>query len=142
MMLMLSTVVLLLSAVLVNRTWSLSSSEYTALYDLYKGTGGKFWKWKAPSPTNAIWNFTSTTLSQSDNICTQNWQGVKCNSLNCQQQKCFIVELVLPKYGLKGILPTSLKGLTGLVVLDISYNNLSTHSLTHLLIYSLILPRS
>lgn len=127
-----SAVILLLSAVLVHRAWSLKSSEYTALYDLYTETGGTFWTWEASSSTNLIWNFTTTALNTSDNICTNKWQGIKCNSVNCERQKCYsIVELELPNYGLVGILPPSLVGLTSLVTLNLGKNYLSTHSLIH-----------
>lgn len=126
-----SAVILLLNALLVHRTWSLTSSEYTALYDLYTETGGTFWQW-ASSSTSLIWNFTATALNTSDDICINKWQGIKCNSVNCEQQKCYnIVELELPNYGLEGILPPSLVGLTSLVTLNLGNNYLSTHSLIH-----------
>jgi len=133
-MMLSSTIVLLLIVALVHQTRSLSPSEYTALYDLYTQTGGEYWEWKAPSEMNSIWNFTLVkSVSESDNICMQQWQGVKCNSLDCLQQPCFVIDLVLPRYGLKGTIPTSLKGLTSLSVLDLSNNILSTESLINTL---------
>ena len=127
--------------ILVNacpHVWSLSSPEYTALYDLYTQTGGMYWSWVASA--GAIWNFTS--LAQNDDICMNNWQGIECSSSNCIERKCFVVELSLPKYGLRGTLPTSLKGLSNLVVLDLSNNLLSTHSFIHSFIPHDLLPHS
>lgn len=128
-MLLLIVVILLLFA--CPQTWSLLTSEYNALKDLYSQTGGLRWNWKQPS-TGIIWNFTTTTTTNANDICGNpsmgklSWQGIKCI---CQFPKdCFVAELILPSYGLKGVLPASLKGLTNLILLDLSNNVLSTHS--------------
>ncbi len=128
---MLLLIVLILLLFACPQTWSLLTSEYNALKDLHSQTGGLQWDWKQPS-TGIIWDFTTTTTTNSDNICgsptkqNSNWQGIKCS---CQPPKdCFVAELILPSYGLKGVLPASLKGLINLILLDLSNNDLSTHS--------------
>ena len=129
---MLLLIVLILLLFSCPQTWSLLDSEYNALKDLYSQTGGLEWDWKQVS-TGRIWNFTTTTATNANDICgsldkqisNSNWQGIKCI---CQPQKdCFVAQLILPSYGLKGVLPASLKGLTNLILLDFSNNVLSTH---------------
>jgi hypothetical protein len=130
---MLLLIVLILLLFACPQTWSLLTSEYDALYDLYSQTGGLQWDWKPIQSTGKIWDFTTTTSTDANVICgsldkpisNSNWQGIKCI---CQPQKdCFVAELILPSYGLKGVLPASLKGLTNLIILDLSDNVLSTH---------------
>ena len=132
---MLLLIVLILLLFACPQTWSLLDSEYNALKDLYSQTGGLEWDWKQVS-TGRIWNFTATTTTNANDICgsseldkpipNSNWQGIKCI---CQPQNnyCFVAELTLQSYGLKGVLPASLKGLTNLILLDFSNNVLSTH---------------
>ena len=94
------------------------SSELNALRDLYISTEGSSWDWKYPLITYGnIWNFSVP----SPNPCADNWQGITCSS-KCTTSPCYVLELSLAEYDLKGTLPDTLNGLTELTILEIIDN--------------------
>ncbi len=81
--------------------YSLSSSEYQALHDLYVATNGDDWLWYTPySKYGYPWNFDAIP---EQNPCDKDhmWQGITCSS-SCGSQPCNITELFLEDMGLFG----------------------------------------
>jgi hypothetical protein len=79
---------------------NLSTSEFTALYDLYNATSGIYWYWRNES-YGEIWNFHQIN----PNPCSETWQGITCQ---CSTKSCELRELDLSAYNLTGTLPESI----------------------------------
>ena len=84
-------------------SFSLPSTEYLALYDLYISTNGAHWNWRLPYTTNGYpWKF----VVPEENPCsaTNPWQGIACTS-TCGTKQCYIQAITLSDYGLEGTIP-------------------------------------
>lgn len=93
---------------------SIPNSELQALQALYNHTNGENWNWQLNEKEYGIpWNFTQLN----PNPCTQDWQGITCDSMNCH-----VISLQLSDYHLEGILPSTLSELSELQILLISEN--------------------
>lgn len=101
--------------------FSVPTSEYNALKDLYDANHGDAWNWQDPSPENGyIWNF-STTVPQNPCNVTYLWQGINCTS-SCIAELCHIGVIYLKDFNLNGTLPESISNFTHLQVLNLSSN--------------------
>ncbi len=104
-------------------TVSFSKVQLNALESLYNGTNGKEWRWYVDESYFGVhWNFTTTH----PNPCTpQKWQGITCSNTICtSSHPCNVVELALPDFRMKGMLPQSISNLTYLTSLDLASNSL------------------
>ncbi len=80
--------------------YSIPSSEFNALKDLYLATDGIYWKWKTPYTSYGYpWNFDNPT----QNPCNIShiWQGIICSS-SCETQPCSVMSLSLSATHLNG----------------------------------------
>eukprot|EP01040_Poterioochromonas_malhamensis_P010101 gene10101-10980_t len=104
-------------------TVSFSKVQLNALESLYNATNGKEWRWYVDESYFGVhWNFTTSH----PNPCTpQKWQGITCSNTICSSSHpCNVVELALPDFRMKGILPQSISNLTYLTSLDLASNSL------------------
>jgi Leucine-rich repeat (LRR) protein len=100
---------------------SISDTELSALHDLYDSTAGTTWSWNLLLPSTSMWSFPANLSDP----CSNDWQGVGCLSIGADD-KCVIVGLQLPSYGLQGYLPFSIANLSNLAIFNVSDNTLSS----------------
>ena len=95
--------------------------DYSALQALYIATDGENWRWLS-SDIGAKWNFNGTS-----DPCVDQWQGVICTSNynSCSTQTCFVHDLYLPQYGLRGTLPEELGDFAALAGIYFQDNSIS-----------------
>jgi Leucine-rich repeat (LRR) protein len=115
------------SVSLISSDYEISSSEYTALYDLYTSTDGPQWNWVNVSEYSVPWNFTIYDLSAP---CSNYWQGLSCgecsgSSTSTDPLQCHILELSLSSHNLSGTLPSSIGALNHLIEITLNTNNLT-----------------
>ncbi len=105
---------------------SISTNEYRFLSSLFSATNGDSWVWNTSLPLSTRWQFsTSVTTASSAEIhapCANSWQGITCQAWNTHF--CFISQLQLSGFNLRGEIPDQFGDIRNLTVLDLSMNQL------------------
>ena len=104
---------------------NISSSEYSALEDLYNSTDGAHWLWHNNLNQSAQqWVFPSSLSAP----CEDQWQGITCGVVSVSPgsgDTCCIIALDLTLTNLRGRLPSSLGSLSHLEILRMQFNFLT-----------------
>lgn len=124
---------------------NIPSYEYTALYELYNATNGRFWDWHNLSDSHIPWHFSAKA-----NPCEDKWEGIECitvgepplerthiRNINLRERNLSgtlpdtignfsrLELLNLPRNSISGTIPQSIRGLSQVYRIDLDYNKLS-----------------
>ena len=102
-----------------NNITQVPQSQVDALQDLYLSTNGQYWSWrKNTTAFGKIWNFSAPVVNPCDD-----WQGITC--IETAPSIGSIYTIILPKYNLRGTLPSTIGNFSSLENLELNFNNVS-----------------
>ena len=98
-------------------TQKIFPGDLSSLHGLYNSTDGLNWIWKSEK-FGRIWNFSEPVV----NPCISPfWQGINCTMGSDYQ---YVTAIILPRYDLHGYLPSTLRNMSFLQIVDFSKNSL------------------